>query len=75
MEDENAGEDEIAITREVYKGLKNERSHLIGKFHWQGNCYIANIGYREYLQEESFRYEKKNTAYNTYNGAWKNDEK
>lgn len=70
MEDKYAGEDQIAITAEVYSGLKSEDSNLAGKFKQVGNYYIATIGFREYLKSASYTQQSTNTSRNTYNGAW-----
>lgn len=71
MEDLNAGEDQVAITPEVYIGLKNEDNYLANKFKRVGNYYITTIGYKEYLQNASYRQQSKNTSQNNYNGAWR----
>ena len=70
MEDKHAGEDEIAISAEVYKGLKDEDSSLADKFKWTGSCYIASIGYHEYQNLVAFQRQSANTTQNKYNGAW-----
>lgn len=70
MEDKNAGEDQIAITAEVYSGLKSEDSYLAGKFKQVGSYYIATIGYKEYLKSASYNQQSTNTSRNKYNGAW-----
>lgn len=70
MEDKNAGEDQIAITAEVYLGLKDEDSYLAGKFKQVGSYYIATIGYKEYLKSVTYNQQSTNTTRNTYNGAW-----
>lgn len=70
MEDKNAGEDQIAITAEVYSGLKSEDRSLASKFKQVGGCFIATIGYKEYLRSTSYSQQSTNTSRNTYNGAW-----
>ncbi len=71
MEDHNAGEDQLAITREVYVGLKTEDCYLATKFKQLGTYYITTIGYKEYLQNVSYRQQHSNTYHNNYNGAWR----
>ncbi len=70
MEDKNAGEDQVAITAEVYSGLKSEDVNLANQFKKVGNYYIATIGYQQYLSSVSYQQQRTNTARNNYNGAW-----
>jgi len=70
MEDKNAGEDQIAITAEVYGGLKSEDANLANQFKKVGDCFIATIGYQQYLSNVSYQQQRTNTARNNYNGAW-----
>ena len=70
MEDKCAGEDQIAITEEVYTGLKTEDPELAGIFHRKEDYYITTIGYQKRLQIISENYKRSNTVKNLYNGAW-----
>lgn len=70
MEDKNAGEDQVAITAEVYNGLKGEDANLANQFKKTGNYFIATIGYQQYLSNVSYQQQRTNTARNNYNGAW-----
>lgn len=70
MEDKNAGKDQIAITAEVYSGLKSEDANLADQFKKVGDCFIATIGYQQYLSNVSYQQQRTNTARNNYNGAW-----
>ena len=70
MEDKHAGEDQVAITTEVYNGLKSEDANLANQFKKVGNCFIATIGYKEYVSNVSFQQQRTNTDRNNYNGAW-----
>ncbi len=70
MEDKYAGEDQIAITSEVYTGLRREDSFLAQKFVNSGICYIATMGYSEYMRHVSYQQQSRNTSQNNYNGAW-----
>ena len=70
MEDKNAGEDQVAITAEVYAGLKDEDANLASIFKQVGGYYITTIGYGEYLRSVSSQQQRTNTSRNSYNGAW-----
>lgn len=70
MEDKKAGEDQVAITSEVYNGLKSEDENLADQFKKVGNYYIATISYQQYLRNTSFEQQRINTTRNNYNGAW-----
>lgn len=71
MEDKYADVDQIAITTEVYEGLKVEDSNLANIFKAVGSCYITTIGYDEYLRKASYKQQRVNTTRNAYNGAWR----
>ena len=71
MEDKCAGEDQLAITREVYEGLKGEDAFLANQFKPTGEYYVATIGYQEYLRNRVSRQQHNNTASNNYNPAWR----
>lgn len=70
MEDKMAGEDQIAITFEVYNGLKSEDEKLANQFKKVDNYYVATIGYQQYLRDISYQQQSNNTNRNNYNGAW-----
>ena len=70
LEDNYAGEDQIAITTDVYSGLKIEDKNLASKFKQVGSYFIATIGYKDYLQSASYNQQSTNTSRNKYNGAW-----
>ncbi len=70
MEDKCAGQDQVAITRAVYDGLKAEDSFLANQFKPIGEYYLATIGYDEYKRSVSYLRQKEDTAKNKYNGAW-----
>ena len=70
MEDKHAGEDQVAITTEVYNGLKSEDANLAKQFKKTGNYFVATIGYQEYVRNVSSQQQRTNTARNNYNGAW-----
>ena len=70
MEDKYAGEDQVAITAEVYNGLKIEDVYLANQFRKVGNYYITTLGYQQYLRDVSYHQQRTNTARNNYNGAW-----
>ena len=73
MEDRYADEDQVAITPEVYSGLKNEDDGLSREFTRKGEYYVATIGYSDYTRKESIRQHEINTSKRAYNGAWKDD--
>lgn len=70
MEDKYADEDQIAITAEVYNGLISEDTNLASQFKKIGNCFIATIGYQQYVSNVSYQQQQTNTTRNNYNGAW-----
>lgn len=70
MEDKKASEDQIAITREVYDGLKAEDGNLAGLFRQKGDYFITTVGHQEYLKNISYGQLGANTLRNKYNGAW-----
>ena len=61
----------MAITAKVYSGLKSEDNNLASKFKQVGSCYVATMGYKEYLQSASYKQQSTNTSRNNYNGAWR----
>ena len=70
MEDKKAGEDQVAITKAVYDGLKMEDSGFASYFKLVDEYYIATIGYQQYIRDLSYTQLKSSTARNGYNGAW-----
>lgn len=69
MEDKNADKDQIAITSEVFNGLK-EDTYLANLFVKIGDYYVTTVGYHEYLRDYSGLQQSENTSNNRYNGAW-----
>ena len=70
LEDKKAAEDQIAITEIVYSGLRSEDRNLANQFKRGAGCYIATIGYKQYIQNVAFEQQKRNTKQNKYNGGW-----
>ncbi len=70
MEDKCAGEDQIAVTRDVYVGLAMEDETLAKMFKRVGESYILTVGYEEYLMRVHDTEQRKNTALRSYNGAY-----
>lgn len=70
MEDSCAGENQVAISKEVFQGLKEEDRHLADLFQHQGDFYIATVGYVQYVQSRQRDRLKVNTKQNNYNGGW-----
>ena len=72
MEDRNAAEDQIAITKKVFEGLREEDEYLASQFSQKGDYYISTIGYHQYSRNLSYKQQRNNTSNNNYNGAWGN---
>lgn len=70
MEDKYAGEDQVAITAEVYNGLKKEDANLAKQFNKVGDYFITTIGHQQYKHAVSSQQQHMNTVRNNYNGAW-----
>lgn len=71
MEDKQAGEDQLAITRSLYDGLKAEDINLAKQFKvTTDGFYITTIGFAQYKQNLAFIKQQKDTAGSRYNGAW-----
>ena len=71
MEDGKADKDQVAITAEVYTGLKSEDAALARQFKKDddGN-FIATIGFAEYTRNLALEQQQKNTTTGNYNKAW-----
>lgn len=70
MEDRFAGADQIAITAEVYTGLKEQDAMLASKFEKSGGYFIATLGFAEYTRQLASIQQQKNTTTRNYNKAW-----
>lgn len=71
MEDVHADEDQIAITGDVYRGLKNEDSNLAKQFsHIDEDVYVSTAGFAKYQDTLRFNRHSTNTEQRNYNGAW-----
>ena len=71
LEDEKAGENEIAISSGIYQELKNMNSNLVSFFKKKaGGEYVATIGFKEFLRESANLKHIKDTNNHSYNGAW-----
>ncbi|MBR1796598.1 MAG: hypothetical protein IJ757_01070 [Clostridiales bacterium] len=70
MEDKKAAKNQIAITAEVYDGLKEEDAYLAEQFSKSGQFYIATIGYEQYKRNVSYKQQSTSTSQKNYNGAW-----
>ena len=71
MEDKHAEQDQIAITKEVYDGLKQQNSVLAGIFKKNGKVYTTPLGYEDYLNRAETIRLRENTKNKTYNPAWR----
>ena len=70
MEDEKAAEDQLAISTEVYEGLRIQDSYLAKQFRPEGNVYITCMGFSEYTDRLKFAKHTSETKGHGYNGAW-----
>ena len=70
MEDKRAAEDQVAITAEIYNGLKEEDTFLADQFKKSGDVYIATISYEQYKRNVAYNQQIISTSRNGYNGAW-----
>ena len=71
MEDEIAKENQIAITQEVFEGLKSMDKSLSNVFIRKEDFYITSTSYNDYLRIISIKQERYDSAHNNYNPAWK----
>lgn len=71
MEDKKAGANQVAITTEVYTGLKTEDIVLAKQFKkTDDDIFIATIGFTEYTRNLTLSRQQKNTVAGNYNKAW-----
>ena len=71
MEDGKAGKDQVAITTEVYTGLKSEDAALARQFKKADDgAFVATIGFAEYTRNLTLAQQQKNTTTGNYNKAW-----
>ena len=71
MEDGKAGKDQVAITADVYKGLRSEDASLARQFKkTDDGTFIATIGFTEYTRNLALAQQQKNTSTGNYNKAW-----
>ena len=70
MEDNNADDNQIAITTEVYEGLKEEDGYLAGFFRLADGYYVTTMGYQTYMRDLSSLQLRTATSKHQYNGAW-----
>ncbi len=71
MEDKHAGEDQLAITKNLYDGLLAEDATLARQFNATADgYYITTISYEQYIKALAFTKQKSDTNNSRYNGAW-----
>ena len=71
MEDMKAAADQLAITAEVYNGLRSEDANLARQFRKaEDGTFIATIGFDEYTRSITLAQQQKNTSAGNYNKAW-----
>ncbi len=73
MEDKKAAADQLAITAEVYNGLRSEDANLARQFRrTEEGIFIATTGFAEYTRGITLAQQQKNTSTGNYNKAWGN---
>lgn len=70
MEDEKAEEDQLAISTEVYEGLRSQDPELAKQFGRKDGVYITTLGYSAYTDRLKFAKQTSETKSHGYNGAW-----
>lgn len=71
MEDKQAGENQLAITKELYAGLEAEDVTLARQFKLTpAGHYITTVGFNEYKNKLAFANQKSATDRSNYNAAW-----
>ena len=71
MEDGKAGKDQVAITSDVYLGLRVEDAVLARQFKkCDDGAFIATIGFAEYTRNLALSQQLNNTRTGNYNKAW-----
>lgn len=70
MEDKEADADQIAITKDVYVGLKRQAPNLANIFKQKGDAFVTTVGYSSYIQKTIFDRQHRETEKKSYNGAW-----
>ncbi|MBR3463209.1 MAG: hypothetical protein IKH20_11085 [Clostridiales bacterium] len=74
LEDKYAGENQIAISSDVYAKLKAEDSFLAQQFNYSGSCYITTVGYEQYVGIVSSKMLEESNRRNDYNSAWQSED-
>lgn len=69
-EDENADENQLVISGDIYKKLQFEKPDLAAMFHQKERYYYTTLGYQAFLTEQSRKQLMKDNRRNNYNGAW-----
>lgn len=70
-EDENAQENQLVISRDIYNAIKKINPILAEQFSpCAGMCYVTTCGYRTYVDKVQQRHLQRNNQRNNYNGAW-----
>lgn len=71
LEDEKADKDQLAISKEVYMGLKHQSPELANMFkRIEENVYITDQGYNAFADRLKFAKLSRETERHGYNGAW-----
>lgn len=72
-EDENAKENQLVISSDIYEALKVKKPNWICAFQKKEDYYYTSIGYEELLISIETEQLKENNRCNNYNGAWGKD--
>lgn len=70
MEDQYAGENQVAITQGVYEGLCEEDKVLAGRFGRSGGFWVSTVGYEQHRRDVERRLLSTDTFRRSYNGAY-----
>ena len=71
LEDEKAASDQLAISSEVYEGLKEQDLELAKQFRlYEPGVYVTNQGFKAYTDQLKYAKQSRETKKHGYNGAW-----
>ena len=69
--DEKAASDQLAISSEVYEGLKEQDLELAKQFRlYEPGVYVTNQGFKAYTDQLKYAKQSRETKKHGYNGAW-----
>lgn len=74
LEDQKAGEDQLAITKNLYEELVIQDKQLASQFSSESDeYYITTVGFEKYERKLTFDKQEIDTKESKYNGAWGDD--